>query len=184
MVAEHGGVVHTGTTKHTMRGIQEMIQLLKEGTIKGFLVDRNTYYHFSNRISEKKYRQLGKNFTQLHPTYTEKLTKQKLVCGFLLRDLEVFNFYKAFFDNNRLHITSCNAVRINTRDAMGHSANNPKGFGVDGPVLRKVVCYGFVIVVVVVIVVVCCEEARRRFVGTRDASRDAGGGGEKKSLVV
>ena len=55
VVADHGGALKVGTIGHTIKGINEMISMLENKSVHGFLMDRNTYYHFSDRIKEPKY---------------------------------------------------------------------------------------------------------------------------------
>ena len=40
----------TGDVHHTVRGIDQLITMVTNGSVQGFLIDRNTYYHFSKRI--------------------------------------------------------------------------------------------------------------------------------------
>ena len=56
LVAQHGGILHQGSIDHTLTGIDELIDMLKNGTIDGFLLDRNSFYYFSKRTKEQKYR--------------------------------------------------------------------------------------------------------------------------------
>ena len=49
VVAQHGGILHPGNIRHTMRGIHQLLIMLENKSISGFLIDRNTYYHFSHR---------------------------------------------------------------------------------------------------------------------------------------
>ena len=49
VVAQHGGILKPGSIRHTMWGIDELLTMLQDNTISGFLIDRNTYYHFSHR---------------------------------------------------------------------------------------------------------------------------------------
>ena len=55
VVADHGGALKVGSIGHTIKGINEMLSMLKNQSVDGFLMDRNTYYHFSDRIKEPKY---------------------------------------------------------------------------------------------------------------------------------
>ena len=61
-----------------MRGIEQLLSMLVNKTVQGFLVDRNTYYHFTNRVKEEKYKHIAKRMTLLDISLTEKFLTQKV----------------------------------------------------------------------------------------------------------
>ena len=46
-VAHYGGIVRIGSIFHTMLGIDEMIDMIENKTVTGFLIDKNTGHHFT-----------------------------------------------------------------------------------------------------------------------------------------
>ena len=84
-----------GTIGHTMRGIDEMIDLLRNGNVSGFIVDRNTHYHFSNRVKEPKYKYIQDKLDAMDMVRTEKSHSQEtLSCGMLIKEREDYDYFK------------------------------------------------------------------------------------------
>ena len=96
IVAEKGAVIHMGTIGRTMKGIDEMINLLQNGTVSGFIVDRNTHYHVTQRINNsKKYKHIKEKLEKMDMVRTEKQhDQQTLSCGMLIRNLNALISHK------------------------------------------------------------------------------------------
>ena len=154
-----------GTIGHTMRGIDEMIDLLVKGNVSGFVVDRNTHYHFTNRVKEPKYKYIDEKLKNIDMVRTEKKHAQEtLSCGMLIKNLEDYNYFKAYFDNNRLDIRSCNSMRMNTRDREDNEPANM--FSSDSEIFETVLIWSLVIVGVMVLTGLAVE-GRRYYVRVR-----------------
>ena len=133
-----------------MKGINQLITMLKNGTIQGFLIDRNTYYHFTNRIKEKKYAYMAKRVHELDMIKTEKFLNQKdLSSGFLVQDINDFHFFSAYVVNNVLDIDSCNSMRMNVRD---RKVKKPSGiFSTDEQLFETFLTYSLCVLSVLII---------------------------------
>jgi len=171
IVADQGGVLRIGTIGHTMRGIEELIDLLENKTVQGFLIDRNTHYHFNNRIEEGKYKYIGDRIKHIDMVRTEKVhTMETLSCGMLIRNLQDYNFFKAYFDNNRLDIRSCNSMRLNTKDKAELKPSNM--FGSDSEIFTTVLIYSVSIVGAMMVVGLVVEGKRYYFQGRHAGDND------------
>ena len=116
VVADHGGIVRNGNITHTMHGINQMVDLLKNHMVDGFLLDRNTYYHFSDRSKEAQYKSITRKMRSMGMVKEEKRhSGQELSCGIMVKSKEDYIYFKGYFDNNRLDIRTCNAVSMNTK---------------------------------------------------------------------
>merc|ERR1719427_1161617 len=171
LVSDKGGVVHIGTIKHTMWGMNELLSLLENKTVQGFLVDRNTHYHFNNRIKEGKYAYIGERIKHMDMVRTEKVhTMETLSCGMLIRNLQDYNFFKAYFDNNRLDIRSCNSMRLNTKDKAEVKPSNM--FGSDSEIFTTVLIYSVSIVGAMMVMGLVVEGKRYYFQGRHAGDND------------
>ena len=118
-VAQHGGIIQSGTIDHTIRGINELISMVENKSADGYLIDRNTYYHFSQRLKVKKYAYIARRMPDIREKMirTERCHQEgKLMDGMIFRNLEDHKFFKSYFENNRLFIRSCNSLRMNTKE--------------------------------------------------------------------
>ena len=157
IVAEKGAVIHMGTIGRTMKGIDEMINLLQNGTVSGFIVDRNTHYHVTQRINNsKKYKHIKEKLEKMDMVRTEKQhDQQTLSCGMLIRNLEDYKYFKSYFDNNRLDIRSCNSMRMNRRVSDENKPGNM--FSSDSEVFETVLIGSLCIVGVMIVVGIAVE---------------------------
>jgi len=172
IVSEKGAVIRMGTIGHTMRGIDEMINLLRNRTVGGFVVDRNTHYHFVNRVNtSRKYKYIKDKLAKMDMVRTEKKHAiETLSCGMLIRNLDDYNFFKTYFDNNRLDIRSCNSMRMNRRNM---DADEPDDmFSSDSEVFEHVFTYSVVIVFVMILIGVLVE-LRRWLIGRNITQEEA-----------
>ena len=172
IVSEKGGVIRMGTIGHTMRGIDEMINLLHNLTVGGFVVDRNTHYHFVNRVNtSKKYKYIKDKLAKMDMVRTEeKHAIKTLSCGMLIRNLDDYNFFKAYFYNNRLDIRSCNAMRMNRRNMDGEEPDNM--FSSDSEVFETVFNYSMLMVGVMILIGILVEV--RRYLIRRKITEEEG----------
>ena len=122
-VAEHGGIIHVSELGSTMKGIEEMLNQLQTKSIHGFLIDRNTYYHLSNRVKENKYKHIAKKLKDMDLLKTEIIPSGGLSCGMLIKEWSDYVYFKGHFDSNRVSVNSCNLIRMNVRqiDVKGES---------------------------------------------------------------
>lgn len=120
IVAQHGGIIHTGKIYKTMDGIYDLIMMLHNKTIDGFLIDRNTYYHFSKRMKRPKYAHFEKLIQRDRLLYTEKQyhKNDKLMCGMLVKNDEDYEYFKSYFVNNHLQLESCNLLKMNKKKSF------------------------------------------------------------------
>ena len=161
LVTHQGGVVYIGKFGHTMRGMNEMISLLESKTVEGFLVDRNTHYHFMNRIKEKKYKYIARRLEKIDMIKAEKShPHNSLTCGMLIRNLDDYNYFKAYFDNNRMVVRSCNAMRMNTKGGDVGEASNM--FSSDSDIFQTVITYTLALLGVMILFG-CIVEGRRYY---------------------
>lgn len=158
VVADHGGILHIGKIGHTMRGINDMINRLDNGTVDGFLTDRNTYYHFSDRIKEPKYAYIKHKIDELNIVKTEKFHGQDLSCGMLVREMSDYEYFKGYFDNNRIDIRTCNSVSLNTKGVK--LERDSSLFNSDNELFGTLVGYCVAVLVVTVVIGVVLEGRR------------------------
>ena len=162
VVAHHGGMLRMGSIGHTMRGINQLITMVENRTAHGYLIDRNTYRYFNNRIKEKKYKYIAERFERLGLTMTEKShAENHLKCGILVKERKDYEFFKGYFDNNRLVMHSCNDVRMNTRKKDESEVETHSHlFTAESRLFKKVIKYILVMVGAVVVVGVLVDIGR------------------------
>lgn len=132
IVAQHGGVVMEGKQTKTVLAIGELIVMLEGKQIDGFLMNRNTYYFFTRRLKEEKYKKLALAISEIDLVKTEKFLKgEKLSCGILVKSKDDFDFFKSYLKNNALSLQSCNSIKLNYRRTNNNEDDinlfSPKG---------------------------------------------------------
>ena len=71
---------------------------------------------------------------------TEKCHHEgQLMCGMMFRNIEDYQFFKSYFENNRLFIRSCNSLRMNTKETEMNSASNL--FATEGGFFKYILYY-------------------------------------------
>lgn len=126
VVAQDGGILYQTQIFKTMRGINELLLLLENKTIDGFLIDKNTYNFFvSYSAVAKKHMHIAARLKRIKPLLTEKSIKsQHLKSGLLIKHTSVHKFFNAYFLNNQLQQKSCNSLRMNVikEGGNGHTS--------------------------------------------------------------
>ena len=90
---------------------------------------------------------------------TEKFLEQKsLSCGMILKDPNDYEYFKAYFDNNRFFRHSCNSLRMNTKQAEIDKGRNI--FAPDGDLFVTVLYYSIAILGIMIAVGIFCEGKR------------------------
>ena len=159
IVARHGGVLHVGTVGHTMRGIDQLITMVENKTVSGYLVDKNTYRYFNSRLKEEMYKNLAIKFERLGMTMTEKSNPgYHLKCGMLIRRREDYDFFREYLDNNRLIMHTCNDARMTTLSDESEEGSN--FMTADGSLFKKVITYVLSIVGAIVVIGLLIEAVR------------------------
>jgi len=168
-VAHYGGMVRIGSIFHTMLGIDEMIDMIENKTVTGFLIDKNTGHHFTSRIKESKYQHIETKMKRIGLIRMGKdVEDHRFSCGFMIREREDYELFKSYIDNNNLALHSCNLARMNVRESMQDPGNYM--FDPNGSLLLSVLCY----CVLVFLVIVCAGmlmEARKHFFQQHDDDR-------------
>ena len=159
IVAHHGGVLHVGTVGHTMRGIDQLITMVQNKTVSGYLIDKNTYRYFNNRVKANKYQYIGERFERFGLRMTEKaLTENHLKCGMLFKRKNDYEFFKGYLDNNRLIMHTCNDARMNTRTDESDEGSN--FMTAESPLFKKVITNILIIVGMLVMIGLAIEMMR------------------------
>ena len=113
-IAEQGGIIRGIEYNDFVSGIKQLIKLLHQGNITGFLVDTQTYYYFYN-IMERE----NNTDEQLQTTAmirTEKMYgSEKLYFGALMKYKSHFEYFKNYVTDNKLQLKSCYHFGINTK---------------------------------------------------------------------
>ena len=160
-----------GSVGHTMRGINQLITMVENRTAHGFLIDRNTFHYFNNRLKEEKYKHIANRIQKLGLTMTEKYHgDDNLKCGMLVRDFKVYKYFKGYFDNNRLVMHSCNDIRMNTRKDGSDDGHN--FISAESNLFKTVMTYILVILGLVVLIGIVIEIMRCRLKKKKSVSSE------------
>ena len=92
-------------------------------------------------------------------------TRGSLSCGMMLKSLDDYHYFKAYFDNHHTDIMSCNTLRMNTKETA--ISEHEDIFVAEGELFENVLYYS----VLVLGVVVACGlllEGRRFYFRWRD----------------
>ena len=150
-VAHHGGIIKSGTIDHTIRGINELITMVESKSADGYLIDRNTYYHFAQRMKAPKYAYIARRLPKIREEMirTEKCNQDdELMDGMIFRNFEDYKFFKSYFENNRMFIRSCNSLRMNTKEKEINVPSNL--FATEGGFFQYVLYYSLAMLGVMV----------------------------------
>ena len=143
----------------SFRGIDQLITMVENKTASGYLIDRNTFHYFNNRLKDQKYHYIARRVRQMPWTRTEKSNADShLACGMLVRNLEDYEYFSGYLDNSRLAMHSCNDIRMNTRKEESGDGGN--FLTSDSQLFKKVITYILVIVGCVVLVGIVIEGVR------------------------
>ena len=124
LVAQHGGILYQGRIDKTLKGIGELIEMLENKTIDGFILDRNTYYYYYKRAEEARNIRMTLKMRSLGVLKTVKTHKEKgFTCGIMFKYVDDYNFFKSYFQNNHMYLQSCNSLRMNTEKQFTPQSN-------------------------------------------------------------
>ena len=112
IIAKHGGIIEEIEYDNFTSGITELINMLHQGDISGFLVDSQIYFVFNSIINY--YEKIVKQLQLSAIVRTEKLYKgEKLSFGVLMKNKSYFEYFKNYFADNLLVLESCYHFRMN-----------------------------------------------------------------------
>lgn len=159
IVSDHGGVLYQTSIYKTMRGINELLILLQNRSIDGFLLDRNTFYHFNLFSKEKKkHKYIADRYRDLNLLKTEKFPMEKLQCGVLVKSKSDYEYFKSFFVDYRIHHEACNSLRMNSKRKVVKKTLDL--FTADSNLFEKFLHYSLAILGVLVVFGFCFEVRR------------------------
>ena len=139
LVAQHGGILYQGSIDNTLKGIGELIDMLENKTIDGFVLDRNTYYYYSKRAEKPKNIGMTLKMRSLGVLKTVKTHREEgFSCGIMFKHFDDYNFFKSYFQNNHMYLQSCNSLRMNTEKQFTPQSNL---FGTDDGMMESVLYY-------------------------------------------
>ena len=114
MVAQHGGFLQVIKYNNTILAIVELIKSLQRKEIDGFILSRPSYYFFSLLIKKKKYKEQAARIKNLEMDKTEKqYLAEKLTLGMLVKNVDNYEYFRKYFEDNWLQIQDCNAFNLN-----------------------------------------------------------------------
>ena len=118
VIAQHGGVAIEIAHNDTMIGIGDLIKMVKEKRIDGYLINRSTYYTFTRSIKEKeKYKNISTYLDKLNLTRTEKFNLDtQLVSGMLIKNVRHYEYFRTYFESNWYQIQSCLSYNLNMKE--------------------------------------------------------------------
>ena len=124
LIAKHGGILIDLEPKNTADGIHNMITMLKNKEIDGFVLDRYTllvvYRHFEGSLNYKD----DVDFLKFKTIQTEvSYTKDQFFYGFLVKNLDDYEFLADFVTDNRDVINTCNGLLINNFTSSAHDGH-------------------------------------------------------------
>ena len=90
-----------------------------------------------------------------------------LWCGMLFRKFEDYNFFRTYFTNNHLYLTSCNNLRMNTKETLINKSTNM--FSPEGGFFKYVVYYSLGTIAFIIVVGLLLEG--KRFYTRLDTSK-------------
>lgn len=178
IVSEHGGVLYQTSIYKTMSGINELLSMLDNKTIDGFLIDQNTYFHFSLiSLKKEKHKHIGVRFGKMRLSKSEKkLGGERLQCGTLIKSEVDYEYFKTFFADYRIHREACNTLRMNSkREMVGRKAHL---FSTDANLFKQFMIQCVIILAVFFMIGTLFE--LKRYHRRRHAKADS----VKKSLVA
>jgi hypothetical protein len=120
IVAEHGGIYIDVEDENFMRGVSQLVLMLRKEEINGFILDRHTFMDVCNRmkyLSNNTEGDLKANADFfLHKTVlTEKtLRTNKLSYGMLVADDKDYEYFKGYMIDNKYMLEACNSLQLNS----------------------------------------------------------------------
>ena len=118
LIAQHEGILRAIEFNNTVVGVVQLIKQLQRRHIDGFLISRATYYYYIRVIKENiKYKEYKESIANVQMIRTEKFyLGNKLVAGMLIKNREVYEYFKTYFEYNWLQIQGCYAYNLNYKD--------------------------------------------------------------------
>ena len=120
IVAEHGGIFIDVEDQNFMRGISQLVRMLRIDEINGFILGRHTFMDVCNRMKNLSSNTEGDLKANadffLHKTVlTEKtLSANKLSYGMLVADDKDYEYFKGYMIDNHNIIEACNSLHLNS----------------------------------------------------------------------
>ena len=159
IIAEQGGIIQEIESDNITAGIKELIKMLHQGNITGFLVDSQTYYYFYTIMENEN--NVDEQFQPSTMIRTEKMYGgEKLSFGALMKNKNHFEYFKNYFSDNKLQLKSCYHFRLNTK--MSLSAHGGFILDPDHHLFYKFLYFSFCILGGICIFGVIYEIKRRR----------------------
>ena len=160
VITQHEGRMREFPFNDTVLGIMDMIQALQDKHIDGFLLNRPTYYYFS-RVLEQYYPEMAAKVSQVKLTRTEKFFRgNRLVAGMGVKDSNVYNFFKSYFESNWLQIQGCYASELNSKHRKIEREENKRSHFIGGLLVPFFYLGGFLLLLILCFGVL--YEIRRR----------------------
>lgn len=117
MIAQNGGILHEISDDNTILGVFELIKKLQRKSLDGFLINKSTYYYFSRKVHNAKYKDIVSTIGHLHMIRTELFfQKGILTYGMLVKDHGDYKYFKQYFETNWLQIQAYDSLILNVKD--------------------------------------------------------------------
>ena len=165
LIAQHGGIVHTIEYNDTTVGIGELMLLLKDEVINGFIINRQIYYDFIRNIKKPIYTkqavisQISMCQIEVHPQ------QDRLAYGMLVKNHHDYQYFRTFFENNWLHLQACQNIKNN------HKMTSMPNYGMDFFALKGGLLTSFLHLLIGILCAIFCfgliYELRRHYRGTK-----------------
>ena len=157
IIAQHGGTIHVVEDDNFFSGIKKLLQLLKNGTVQGIVLDTyafNTFkFHTSNpsdKLHDKDISRIIYNKTK-HIEVTNK--GEKLSFGVLVRHSVDNYYFRKYFTDNQLQMEACIGFQLNL--IIENETTNDDLFSTDAGlfwpffaatsgILAAIICFGII----------------------------------------
>lgn len=118
MVSQHGGIIHSIAYNKTIDGVFQLVKMLNQKEIDGYLISRSTYFYFARVLREKsELKEMAAYVNNLNLVRTETSFKDdEIVTGMLVKYNEHYEYFRRYFESNWLQIQACYSYSSNYKD--------------------------------------------------------------------
>ena len=153
VVAKNGGVLIQIRQINATDGIHQMVLMLKNKHINGFVLDKYTMLLFNRVFENTATHKNVVNFLKTKTVRTEiSHTGEQFFYGVLVRNLNDYDFLAEFIKDNRVVLNTCNSLLINKYSSEGKEdqVRNPL-FSTSGDIFWS----SFITIIIIIIVMFC-----------------------------